>query len=233
MKEILGKEIARRVKSGEVIGAGTGSTAEVALREIAKRIKDEKLVLSVVPTSYQTILLCGELGINCLSPLYEKELVWGFDGADEVDPDLRLIKGRGGALLEEKILAEKCAHFVVLVDESKLVKKLGERVAVPIEVIPSALGVVKRELIKLGAKTVTQRSSEAIYRSAITQNANFILDVTFPEINLDLEQRIKSITGVVESGIFNSQADEVLLVRAGKLSSLKRDKSAKVSENPL
>jgi len=221
MKELLGKEIAKRIKNGDVIGMGTGSTVSAALEEIAKRINAEKLEVTFVPSSYQTARQCEALKLKVISPLYEGEIAWTFDGADEVDPKLRLIKGRGGAMLQEKILAEKSKRFLVIVDESKLVSKLGERALVPVEVVPSALGLVEKELMSLGAKSAQLRFGVAKHGPVITEAGNLIIDAAFPDIPDTLEAGIKKITGVVESGLFLTQADEVLVSGKKGISSLR------------
>lgn len=214
MRELLAKEIAGRVKDGDTIGFGTGTTVEVAINQIAKRVKDEGLRIAAVPTSIETAQQCEQLGIAVLSSLWAAPLSWGFDGADEVDPKLRLIKGRGGALLQEKILAAKCKHFVVIVDEGKLVARLGEKFPVPVEVIPAAQGVVENGLKKLGGKNITLRQATGKHGPIITEGGNLILDVNFDNIADTLERDIKALVGVVENGIFTKYAHEVLV--AGK-----------------
>ena len=211
MKEKVAAEIASRVKSGEVLGVGTGSTVDLALIALGERIKNEKLQIGAVPTSYESAWRCAELGIQVLSPLYRGELSWGFDGADEVDPEFTLIKGRGGALLKEKIVAAKCKRFVVIVDDSKMVKKLGEKFPLPIEVIPDARELVERGLVQLGATQIVLREGGKKHGPVITEAGNILLDVTFSSLDASFEKRIKSLVGVVESGLFVGYADEVLV----------------------
>lgn len=212
MKELVAQELARRVRNGEVLGVGTGSTVELALREIGKRVAYEKLTLTVVPTSLQSSWQCQELGLNVMFPAYRGELAWGFDGADEVDDRLRLIKGKGGALLQEKILIARCKKFVVIVDESKIVKRLGANCAVPVEVIPEAYILAERGLKSLGATEVALRNcTGGKHGPVITEAGNIIINAKFSEISDALEGQIKQIVGVVESGIFTDYADEVLV----------------------
>ena len=227
MKELVAEEIAKRVKNDDVIGIGTGSTVDIALTKIGERIKREKLVLYGVPTSYESAWRCEELGIHVLSPLHKGELSWGFDGADEVDPALSLIKGKGGAMLKEKIVAAKCKYFIAIIDDSKLVKKLGERMPVPVETVPEARGVVEKGLTALGATTIVLREGGGKkHGSVITEAGNIILDVTFPEVKLSTERDIKSIVGVVETGLFIGYASEVLVAGANGVQSLKPKKSS-------
>ncbi len=222
MKEIVGAEIAKRVRDGDVIGVGTGSTVDCALEQIGKRIIAEKLSVSVVPTSYQSGWRCQEIGLKVMYPGYQGELSWGFDGADEVDANLSLIKGAGGAMLKEKILAAKCKNFIVVVDESKLVKTLGEKFPIPVEVIPEARSVAERGLKALGATEIVLRNAVKKHGPVITEAGNLIIDVRFPTIKPGFEKEIKSIVGVVESGLFMGYASEVLVGSASGVRSLKR-----------
>jgi ribose 5-phosphate isomerase A len=222
MKEIVAKEIAKRVKSGDVLGVGTGSTVDLAIDAIAKRCRDERLAISVVPSSRESAIRCECAGLTVLSPTTGAVLSWGFDGADEVDSKLRLIKGRGAAMLKEKILAKKCKKFVVIVDESKIVSKLGEKMPVPVEVIPEALSVVSNGLKELGALEVKVREGSGKHGAVVTENGNIILDAKFSEIDDSLEDKIKSLVGVVESGIFTNICDEVLIATASGIKILTR-----------
>lgn len=222
MKVKVGQEIAKRVKNGEILGVGTGSTVDAALTEIHKRVTAEGLNISVVPSSYETTMRCEEIGLNVLSPMYGKNISWGFDGADEVDPDLRLIKGRGGAMLQEKILARKCEKFVVIVDESKLVDKLCEKCAIPVEVVPQARYLVIDALKGLGASEISLREAVKKHGPVITEAGNFIIDVKFSKVSNSLEKELKSILGVVETGLFIDFADEVIVSSDSEIRSLTR-----------
>lgn len=210
LKEELGKKIAQRVKDGEILGVGTGSTVDAAIRAIAKRIKDEGLTVSVVPTSYQSAWQCEQIGLTVLSPLYAQRLSWGFDGADSVDSAGNLVKGKGGALLEEKILAKKCGVYIIVADESKVAPDICKKCEVPVEIIPSALGIAKEELAKIGGTKITLRESGVgKHGPVITERGNVIVDVAFGSMKKGLEQEIKKIVGVVESGLFEGYATEV------------------------
>lgn len=215
MKEIVAKALAERVKNGEVIGVGTGSTVDAALVEIGRRVAAEKLSLKVVPTSLQSAWRCHEIGLDVLYPGFRGELAWGFDGADEVNEDLWLIKGKGGALLQEKILAARCKEFIVIVDESKLVKKLGDSCAVPLEVIPEAIAVVEKALRSFNPREVSIREGTGKKGPVITEAGNIIVDVLLPNIERTTEQRLKSIVGVVETGLFIDYASEVIVGSKG------------------
>jgi ribose 5-phosphate isomerase A len=220
MKERVAEAIATRVKDGELLGVGTGSTVDLALRAIAARVQKEGLWIRAVPTSYETAFLCSQLGIEVVQPMSVREIAWGFDGADEVDERFRLIKGRGGALLKEKILAARCKAFTIIVDESKQVKRLGERTAVPVEVIPEAITLVEMGLRRLGAQDIQLREGGQKHGPVITEEGNCILDARFSIISDTLERDIKSLVGVVENGLFFGYATEVLCGSASGVRSL-------------
>jgi ribose 5-phosphate isomerase A len=214
MKEIVAAELASRVKDGDKIGVGTGSTVDAALTKIGERIKKEKLNVQVVPTSLQSSWRCHEIGLTVLYPAYNGELSWGFDGADAVDKNLWLIKGKGAAMLQEKILAARCKKFVIIIDDTKLTDDLAKACAIPVEVIPEAIYVAKKGLEKLGATEITLRPATGKHGPIITEAGNIILDASFPIVEKTLERDIKSIVGVVESGLFIDYSDEVIV--AGK-----------------
>lgn len=211
MKELVAQEIAKRVKSGDVIGVGTGTTVDAALEAIGKRVKLEGLIVSVVPTSLQSAWRCQELGLTVLNTGYNGYLSWGFDGADQVTKERWAIKGKGAALLQEKILAKKCKKFIVIVDQSKLVENLGVGCPIPVEVIPEGLILAKAGLSELGAKDLTVRTGSGKHGPVITERGNIIIDATFNKITANLEAQIKSVTGVVESGLFVGYISEVLV----------------------
>lgn len=213
MKELVAKEIAKRARDGETIGVGTGTTVNLAVEEIAKRVREEGLRIRVVPTSYQSARNCEAAGLSVLHPACCDVLAWGFDGADAVDPQRWLIKGRSGAMLQEKILAARCGEYVIIVDESKMVKELGGTCPIPVEIIPEALAVVERGLLRLGAGSLKLREGTALERTVpmISQAGNLIVDAEFGTVTATLERDIKSIVGVVESGLFIGYASEILI----------------------
>jgi ribose 5-phosphate isomerase A len=214
MKEIVAKEIAKRVKDGDVIGVGTGTTVDAALTEIGKRVKAENLRIAVVPTSYQSAWRCQDLGFIVMYPGYRGHISWGFDGADQVNKARWAIKGKGGAMLQEKILAKRCKKFVLIVDETKVVEQLGVGCAIPVEVVPEAIVLAEEGLKSLGATEVVIRVGTGKHGPVITEGGNIILDATFVNVPERLEADIKSITGVVDSGLFIHYASEVLVASA-------------------
>lgn len=214
MKEIVGLEIAKRVQHGDVIGVGTGTTVDVALSAIGQRVKNEGLSVSVVPTSYQSAWRCQELGLSVMYPGYREKLAWGFDGADQVTAQKWAIKGKGGALLQEKILAARCNNFIIIVDESKVVTELGKGCPVPVEVIPEGLLLAQDGLLKIGASEIAVRTGSGKHGPVITERGNIIIDALFSKIDSEMEKRINEIVGVVDNGLFIGYASEVIV--AGK-----------------
>jgi len=209
-KQKVADEIAAKVKDGDILGVGSGSTVYVALQAIAKRIKEEKLNIKAIPTSIEISLFCAKLGIP-LTTLYENKPDWLFDGADEVDPKHNLIKGRGGALFKEKLLISSSPKNYIIVDDTKLVDKLGTNFPVPIEVFPEALLHVEEKLLELGADELVLRPAKGKDGPIITENGNLLIDARFYNINDDLEFNIKSITGVIDSGLFINYNVEILV----------------------
>ncbi|MCO5936607.1 ribose 5-phosphate isomerase A [Mucilaginibacter sp. RB4R14] len=200
-KQKVAQQIAQKVKDGDVLGVGSGSTVYMALLAISERIKAEGLKILAIPTSLEITMFCSKLGIP-LTTLFEHTPNWLFDGADEVDPNNWLIKGRGGAMFKEKLLIRSCPLNYIIIDDSKLVSKLGTNFPVPVEVYPQALLHVESELKKLGANSVALRPAKGKDGPIVTENNNLILDCYFDELKDSLEHDIKSITGIIESGLF-------------------------------
>jgi ribose 5-phosphate isomerase A len=209
-KQKVADQIAAKVKDGDILGVGSGSTSYLALVAIAKKIKEEKLQIKAIPTSIEISLFCAKLGIP-LTTLFENKPDWLFDGADEVDPNHNLVKGRGGAMFKEKLMISSSPACYILVDESKMVAKLGTNFPVPIEVFPQALLHVEEQLKKIGANSLILRPAKGKDGPVITENGNLILDARFDEIRDDMEQAIKKITGVIESGLFINYKVEVIV----------------------
>lgn len=209
-KEKVAKIVAGKVKDGDVIGFGSGTTSYLAIKEIAKKIEEEGIHITAIPTSYEIRALCKELKIPTASIL-ECKPDWGFDGADEVERNTNwVIKGRGAALFQEKLNIVNAGITYILVDESKMVNNLGEKFPIPIEVYPEAVNSVKEALLDLGATECVLRKAEKKDGPVFTENHNVILDTKFVEIYETLEKDIKSITGVIESGLFIGYSVELL-----------------------
>jgi len=208
-KQIIALKIAENIKEGEVIGFGSGSTSFLAVCVIAEKIKKEKINITAIPTSQEIKMLCASLKIQTTT-LLEKKPDWCFDGADEVDQNNWLIKGRGAAMFKEKLNIVNSNKTFILVDESKFVTKLGEKALVPVECFPNAINFVKEKLYKLGAEKIYLRKAVSKDGPVITENGNFILDTKFKDINVNLEKEIKLIPGVIESGLFIGYDVEII-----------------------
>lgn len=213
MKKLVAKEALKYIEDDMIVGLGTGSTTAYFIKMLGKMIMKEELFdVYGLPTSYQARILALESGVPVVSLDEVDAIDIAVDGADEVDPHLNLIKGRGAALTMEKIIEYRAGTFLVLVDESKLVEYLGQKMPVPIEVIPAAWRVIKEELEVFNA-TAELRMGVKKDGPVITDNGNFILDAKFERIEdpLDLEIELNNIPGVVENGIFADIADIVLV----------------------
>jgi ribose 5-phosphate isomerase A len=214
-KRAAGYMAAEMVKDGMVVGLGTGSTVHYAIERLAERVK-AGLQVTGIPTSFQTAMRAREAGIR-LTTLDDNPVPdIAIDGADEVDPAFRLIKGRGAAHLREKCVAAAAQQFVVVVDEAKIVRELG-KVAVPVEVLPFAVAPVMARFKSLGGKPVIR---EAVKKDGpvITDNGNFIIDCQFASIGdpLELEAAIAAIPGVLESGLFCRYTEKTTVIIGGE-----------------
>lgn len=197
------------VNDGQVIGLGTGSTAKFAIEGLGRLIR-EGLSIRGVPTSIGTEKLARKAGIP-LVQLNEVPVVdITIDGADEVDPDFNMIKGGGGALTREKIVALASKKRVILVDESKLVSNLGESRSLPVEVLPFAWALSAQRLSQLGCRAGLREQAGLPF---VTDNGNYILDCDFGAMAdpAALESRIKLLSGVIESGLFIGIADTLVI----------------------
>lgn len=188
------------VRSGTVLGLGTGSTVQYVLEELARRQKAGERFLGV-PTSRRTEDECRRLGVPLTTLFEHSDLALTIDGADELDARLHLIKGGGGALLREKVVAAASREVAIVADESKLVAMLGSTFAVPVEVVGFAEAPVRARLESLGAR-VAKRTKDG--RDYATDNGNLILDARFASIPdpAGLERSIKMTPGVAEVGLF-------------------------------
>ena len=200
-KNEIAKLIAEKVKDGDIIGFGSGSTSFLTVKEIAKKIKNENIKITAIPTSYEIKMLCISLQIPTCT-IMEKKPDWSFDGTDEVNSNNWLIKGRGAAMFKEKLNILASNKVYILADKSKFVENLGEKFYIPVECYPESINYVKQELYKIGAIDCKLRTGKGKDGPIITENNNLILDVKFDKVNNHLEKDIKEITGVVESGLF-------------------------------
>lgn len=209
-----------RVEEGMVLGLGTGSTTRYAIEKLGRLVSEGFDILGV-PTSEATADLARSRGIPLTSLDEQPTVDLTIDGADEVDPRLNLIKGMGGALFREKIVALASTQMIVVVDESKLVDFLGQKTPVPIEVLSFGWKVTRKRLERLGCTPSLRRKND---RPFITDNGNYILDCRFPGIEeaTDLARRLGELPGVLEHGLFLDMADVVLVGRPGGVKEMRR-----------
>jgi ribose 5-phosphate isomerase A len=224
-KKRAGAYAAALVETGMLVGLGTGSTALHMVRALGDALKEGRLSnIQGVATSAGTAQLARDLGIPLLDPSQvHTKLDLAIDGADEIDPAYNLIKGGGGALLREKLIAERAARFVVMGDTSKRVAKLGLSFQLPLEVLPFAWEWTADQILQAtrAVSTLRQSAEGAPYR---TDNGNVILDCHFSEGIADpaaLAATLKGLTGVVEHGLFVDLASEVILAGPSGLEHIK------------
>src|ERR1700722_12117331 len=195
-------QASERLRDGDVVGVGSGSTSLLTLRALVERSRVESLSFRAITTSLEMSIACAELGVPTTS-LLDARPDWSFDGADEVDRDANMIKGRGGAMLREKLLLASSPERYILIDESKRVTKLGEKAPVPVEVIPEALQLVQSHLLEeFDVREIELRMAVAKDGPVITEHGNLILEVKFADITSDLDVRLNCVPGVVGSGLF-------------------------------
>jgi len=215
-KERVAKHAASLVKNGMLVGLGTGSTADYFIAELARRVKEENLKVTTVASSLISMQKAQENGLPLMTIEHLTRVDLYIDGADEVSPDNTLLKGQGADLVKEKLLAKASDKFIVLVDPSKMVDKIGARFAIPIEVMPFAWQLVKQSLELLGGQGELRKNGNGL---AVSSHGSLILDMTFDDSieTFQLDSMLNSTPGVVEHGIFYQLADMVLLALDGKV----------------
>ncbi len=196
------------VREGQILGLGTGSTVHHFLTALGQRIQ-QGLKIQGVPTSQATAVYAGQLGI----PLLEDHVPWeidvAIDGADQVDPQLNLIKGGGGALLREKVVAKAARQFIVIVDQAKHCQTLGLPFPLPVEIVPFGWATTQQHVEAMGWKPKLRQRDNTPF---LTDNGNFILDVPIPKISdpATLESTLNQLPGVVECGLFINMTSLVI-----------------------
>lgn len=208
------------IKSGLKIGLGSGSTAEMFVEELAKKVKAGQLSrLTCVATSEKVSQLAQSLGLNVVDLNDVDSLDITVDGADEIEPNsFNLIKGRGAALLREKLVASASRMEIIIADESKIVTKLGEKMPLPVEVVPFGWTHTCKRLQELGANPLLRPATpggDAIIEPFITDNGNYILDCNYGAMEYPaiVSEQLKNVIGVVEHGLFIGMADKVIIAR--------------------
>jgi ribose 5-phosphate isomerase A len=218
-KEAAGRAAAELVRDGDIVGLGTGSTAYFAVVALGERVK-AGLKITGIPTSVQTAELARAVGIPLTTLDEHPEIDITIDGADEVDPKLNLIKGGGGALLREKVVASVTKKMVVVADSTKMVPALG-KFPLPVEVIPFARTVVEKKIVALGATPKLRTKSDG--GPFLTDNGNQILDCSFGTIAdpAALSRELNGLPGVVEHGLFIGLAKLALVGRGNRVEELR------------
>ena len=211
LKQAAAEAAARLVETGMVVGLGTGTTAKFAVDALGKRVKDGLQIVGI-PTSEATARQAREVGIRISSFAEHSEIDLTIDGADEIQRGtLHLIKGHGGALLREKVVASSSRKLVIIADETKLVDQLGTKFALPVEVVQFGWQAAQRKLQKLGAKTELRPGPDK--KPFVTDGGNFIIDCSFSGIGApaELDQQLNSVVGVVEHGLFLHMASRAIV----------------------
>jgi ribose 5-phosphate isomerase A len=216
-KDASARVAAKFVKTGMAIGLGSGTTVTHVIRVLA----EQRPKAIFIPSSIATQNLACELGLKLSSLEDCPKLDLMIDGADEVDPDFNMIKGKGGAHTREKIVVGAAEKVLIIVDRTKLVKRLVERAPVPVEVLPFEYKFTMLKLSKLNGKAILRTTSARA--PFVTDNGNYIIDVKFPQISrpAELEAKINAVPGVVENGLFVDVADEVFVGHEGGCARLK------------
>jgi ribose 5-phosphate isomerase A len=212
LKRLAGIDAAKLVVDGMVCGMGTGSTARFFIEEVGRRRREEGIRITGVPTSFQSRLLCQQQGIPLCDAQDCRRIDLAVDGADEVDPDLNVMKGGGAAHTMEKLVASMARQFVVIVDESKLVARLGTSLDVPIEIILPALGYVTEVVTGLGGQPRLRMGTNKD-GPVVTDNGQLVIDAKFgPDVDLrEVDARLHRTPGVLETGLFFDLAAKILV----------------------
>jgi ribose 5-phosphate isomerase A len=209
LKEKAAREAVGYVNDGMVVGLGSGSTASIAIRILGERVKDGMRIVGI-PTSTESENLGKAVGIK-IGELRDYPIVnLTIDGADEVDPDLNLIKGLGGALVREKIVASATEMEIIVVDDSKLVDYLGQKTPLPVEIVKFAHDATVRRLREFGCEPKLRAKDGQLF---VTDNGNYIADCRFKRIDdpRTLEAELNLVPGVVDNGLFVGMADRVIV----------------------
>ena len=217
-KQAVAIHAAKYVKNGMLVGLGTGSTANYFIEELARLQKERQLKVTTIASSNVSMIKAQSLGLNVISLAQISEIDLYVDGADEITPDMTLLKGRGYDLVLEKLLAKAAKQFLVVADKSKLVAHIGTNYAIPIEVMPMAWKAVKRSLEAAGG-VGDLRQNVAKDGLCVTSYGSLVLDMAFDKSISEsaLNLLINNTPGVVEHGIFYGLSSAILIADAGKI----------------
>ncbi len=217
-KQRVAEHAASLVKDGMIVGLGTGSTANYFIEALARRCADEDLGIQAVASSVVSTIKAKESGLSLLALEHTSRIDVYVDGADEVSPDMTLLKGRGADLVREKLLAKASNAFWVLIDQSKRVQRIGENYPIPLEVMPFAWQLVRSSIAEIGGQGKL-RPNAGGDGLAVTSYGSLVLDVVF-ESGLEskvLNDRLNAIPGIVEHGIFSGLAAAVFCGHEGQV----------------
>ena len=217
-KQAVAIYAANFVKNGMLVGLGTGSTANYFIDELARRQRDENLKVTTIASSQVSMIKAQSLGLNVIALTQVAEIDLYVDGADEITPDMTLLKGRGYDLVLEKLLAKAAKQFLVVADKSKLVERIGTNYAIPIEVMPAAWKAAKRSLEAAGG-VGELRQNVAKDGLTVTSHGSLVLDMAFDQsiTEAELNALINNTPGVVEHGIFIGLTSAILIADAGNI----------------
>lgn len=209
-KKIAAEAAVDYIKDGMIIGLGSGSTVNYMIRKLGERVK-EGLNVQGIPSSKKTEKLANEVGVPLIDFSSVEHIDLGIDGADEVDGNLNLLKGGGGSLVREKIVARSTEKFIVIADQSKAVKSLGE-FPLPVEVVQFGWEITAKSIADFGTEPVIRIRDGKPF---VSDNGNYILDCKFGNISKpnELHEKLKLLTGVIETGLFMNMADIVIIGR--------------------
>lgn len=217
-KQLVAIQAAKQVQNDMLVGLGTGSTANFFIEELARRQNEEDLKVTSIASSNVSMIKAQSFGLNVISIQQVSAIDLYVDGADEITPNMSLLKGRGYDLVMEKLLAKAAAQFIVVADKSKLVDRIGTNFPIPIEVMPQAWQTVKKSIEAIGG-TGQLRQNVAKDGLSISSYGSLILDMTF-DANIDdaaLNHALNNIPGVIEHGIFHGLTDAIFIADAGKV----------------
>lgn len=224
--DALAEAAVAEIRSGMVVGLGTGRTAARAIRALADRVEQEKLDIKCVPTSHVTETLARALRLPLADFAMLERVDYLFDGADEVDPQMRMVKGAGGAIVRERVVARAADRRIYIIDESKLVDRLGQRTTLPVAVLAFGLASVRAKLRSLGLHGVVRRTLDG--HLFLTDNGSLIIDVTLPECDpAEMAADLNDIAGVVDHGIFLDEAEEIIVETPRGLERMTRKSSVR------
>lgn len=215
-KQLVAIQAAKYVKSGMLVGLGTGSTANYFIEELARQQRDEGLKITTVASSTISAITAQSLHLPIVALEHISNIDLYVDGADEITPDMTLLKGRGSDLVKEKLLAKAATQFIAVADESKLVSRIGQNYVIPIEVIPFAWQLAQKSLQDIGGQG-TLRPNAAKDGFWVTSHGSYVLDMKFDaDFTAEaLNSLINNTPGVIEHGIFFGLTDAVFIATDG------------------